>query len=236
MIHSCRFRLSSPMPATAAYPLYAALLERAPKEFAVRLHESSVTPVSQYVCGNTWQISFFGREAIEALTPVAETMDDVFLRRDHTHLELQLDSTRSIHTVEELLDSGTPDHGALTFRTPTAFKSAGVYQLLPTQRLLMQSLILKWNGCFADVCPIEDDGGGLDALAEGLRYHAVQLYSEPYIMKHTQIPGVLGTISYDNRLSGFHRQLANALLTFGTYSGVGIKTALGMGGLQITEK
>ena len=31
-------------------------------------------------------------------------------------------------------------------------------------------------------------------------------------------------------------QLANALLAFGTYSGLGIKTTLGMGGLQITTK
>jgi CRISPR/Cas system endoribonuclease Cas6 (RAMP superfamily) len=37
-------------------------------------------------------------------------------------------------------------------------------------------------------------------------------------------------------LSGFHKQLANALLAFGTYSGVGIKTTLGMGGLEITTR
>lgn len=236
MIKHYQFELSSPQPATAAYPLYAAMLERAPKEFAARLHESAVTPVSQYVCGSSWRVSLFGDDAIGTLAPVLEGMTEVHLRRDRTQIGLQLCESAHIETVEELLDSSPVDHGTLNLLTPTAFKSGGVYQLLPTQRLVMQSLILKWNGCFGDVCPIEDEGGGLEALAEGLRYRSVKLDSRLYSMKHTEIPGVLGSVGFDVRLVGFHRQLANALLTFGTYSGLGIKTALGMGGMTITTK
>lgn len=236
MIQSYQFQLSSPLPFTAAYPLYAAMLERAPKEFAARLHESAVTPVSQYVCGDIWQISLFGAEAIDTLAPVLESMEEVFLRREQNSIGLELCSTGRIETIDELLELPLHSLGKLELVTPTAFKSGGVYQLLPTQRLVMQSLILKWNGCFGDICPIEDEGGGLEALAEGLCYRSVQLDSRLYSMKHTQIPGILGSIGFLNRLEGFHRHLANALLTFGTYSGLGIKTALGMGGLKITTK
>lgn len=236
MIRSYQFQLSTPLPCTTAYPLYAAMLERAPKEFAARLHESAVTPVSQYVCGNTWQISLFGADAIDTLAPVLESMEEVFLRREQARIDLELRSADGIETVEALLEASSQSQGTLELMTPTAFKSGGVYQLLPTQRLVMQSIILKWNGCFGDVCPIEDEGGGLEALAEGLRYRAVHLDSQPYSMKHTQIPGVLGSIAFDCRQKGFLRQLTNALLTFGTYSGLGIKTALGMGGLKITTK
>lgn len=236
MIRSYQFQLSIPQSFTAAYPLYAAMLERAPKEFAARLHKSAVTPVSQYVCGDTWQVSLFGPEAIDTLAPVLETMEEVFLRREQNCIGLQLRSVEGIETVNELLELPLRGRSSLELVTPTAFKSGGVYQLLPTQRLVMQSLILKWNGCFGDICPIEDEGGGLEALAEGLCYRSVQLNSHPYSMKHTQIPGVMGSIDFDCRLEGFLRQLANALLTFGTYSGLGIKTTLGMGGLQITTK
>lgn len=236
MIRSYRFQLSEPQPFNAAYPLYAALLERSPKEFAARLHEIAVTPVSHYVCGDTWQISLFGAETIDTLAPVLDRTQEFFLRREHCRIGLELRSVEGIEGVEMLLDAPTPSQGTLEFITPTAFKSGGSYQLLPTQRLVMQSLILKWNGCFGSVCPIEDEGGGLEALAEGLRYRSVRLSSCQYPMKHTQIPGVLGTIAFDDRLEGFHRQLADALLTFGTYSGLGIKTALGMGGLKITTK
>ena len=236
MIHSYQFRLSAPLPATAAYPLYAAMLERAPREFAARLHESTVTPVSQYVRGDLWQVSLFGAGSIETLSPILEGLDEVFLRRDRTRVTLEQAGFRRIDSVNDLLERPVWDRGSLSFRTPTAFKSAGVYQLLPTQRLVLQSLILKWNGCFGDVCPIEDDGGGLEALAEGLCYRSLRLDSTEFAMKHTRIPGVLGQIAFENRLSGFHKQLANALLAFGTYSGVGIKTTLGMGGLEITTK
>lgn len=236
MIHSYQFRLSAPLPATAAYPLYAAMLERAPREFAARLHESTVTPVSQYVRGDLWQVSLFGAESIETLSPILEGLDEVFLRRDRTRVTLEQAGFRRIDSVDDLLEHPVWDWGSLSFRTPTAFKSAGVYQLLPTQRLVLQSLILKWNGCFGDVCPIEDDGGGLEALAEGLCYRSLRLDSTEFAMKHTRIPGVLGQIAFENRLSGFHKQLANALLAFGTYSGVGIKTTLGMGGLEITTR
>lgn len=236
MIHSYQFRLSAPLPATAAYPLYAAMLERAPREFAARLHESTVTPVSQYLRGDLWQVSLFGAGSIETLSPILEGLDEVFLRRDRTRVTLEQAGFRRIDSVDDLLEHPVLDRGSLSFRTPTAFKSAGVYQLLPTQRLVLQSLILKWNGCFGDVCPIEDDGGGLEALAEGLCYRSLRLDSTEFAMKHTRIPGVLGQIAFENRLSGFHKQLANALLAFGTYSGVGIKTTLGMGGLEITTK
>lgn len=236
MIRSYRFQLSSPQNANIAYPLYAALLERAPREFAARVHESTVTPVSQYVCGDTWQVSLFGDEAIGTLAPVLEALQEVSLRREHTCLELRLASVRSVGTVDELLDAPPLRQGTLQLRTPAAFKSAGVYQLLPTQRLLMQSLLLKWNGCFADHCFIEDEGGGLEALAEALRYRSLELRSAEYAMKRTRIPGVTGDLDFELRSSDFLTRLASALLTFGTYSGLGIKTALGMGGLHITTK
>lgn len=236
MIQSYQFQLSTSMPANAAYPLYAAMLGQAPKDFATMLHESSFTPISQHVCGDIWRVSLFDSSSINTLSPVLESLNHVFLRREQKHLELRLNTVRTIDSVDELLNSAVPDHGVLSFQTPTAFKSAGSYQLLPTQRLLMQSLLLKWNGYFGDICPIEDDGGGLEALSEGLCYRSIHLDSQEYTMKHIRIPGIVGEIDFDNRLSGFHRQLSNALLTFGSYSGIGIKTALGMGGLQIKMK
>lgn len=236
MIHTYQFQLSAPQPFHTAYPLYAALLERAPKDYAARLHESAVTPVSQYVCGDLWQVSLFGEEAIDTLAPVLEDLEEVMLHRDHVRLGLRRTGRKTIGSVEELLEGPRPVRGSLQLRTPTAFKSGGVYQLLPTQRLVMQSLILKWNGCFADQWFIEDEGGGLEALAERLCYRSVQLESTEYAMKRTRIPGTLGRLDFELQNNDFLGRLAGALLTFGTCSGLGIKTTLGMGGLQITTK
>lgn len=233
--HYC-FQLDTPQPDHTAYPLYAALLERAAPEFGAWVHGCAVTPVSQYVSGDLWRVSLFGRRAIDALAPALDKLDSVYLRRGGRTLGLTLTDALEIGDPASLLDAPWIDRGALRLLTPTAFKSGGAYQLLPTQRLVLQSLILKWNGCFGSVCPIEDDGGGLDALAEGLRYRGLQLDSRLYPMKHTRIPGTVGSIVIDDRLEGADRQLLNALLAFGTFSGLGIKTALGMGGMTITTK
>lgn len=228
-------KLNTPLPAAAAYGLYAALLEQAPAAFSEAVHQTGVTPVSQYLCEDCWYVSLLGESARQALAPVIEKLESVELHKQHRQVEFAEKTVRSLEYVEELLEVPTPDRFRIQLHTPVAFKSAGHYQLLPTQRLLLQSLMLKWNGCFADVCPIEDNGGGLDALSCGISYRSVQLDTREFRMKNTAISGVTGMIAAENHLSGFHRQLAAALLEFGTYAGVGIKTALGMGGISVKK-
>ena len=73
------------------------------------------------------------------------------------------------------LDAAHSETHHLRFCTATAFKSWGQYLNLPTNRLIVQSLMKKWNGCFPD-CPIEDvDGEGMEVLAIGLRCKQFQL-------------------------------------------------------------
>ena len=136
--------------------------------------------------------------------------------------------------VEELFFrcAGCSGWHRLEVRTPASFKSRGQYQILPTPRLILQSLIKQWNGCFPD-CPIEDeDGQGMEAMAAGLLCRGYQLRDQGYFLKGNHIPGFVGGMTLDStRLPGFHRTLADALLYFSGYAGIGIKTALGMGGV-----
>lgn len=233
MISQYCMTLSEALPANAAYPLYAALLEKAPAWFSAYVHEGSMTPVSQYVLGQRWYVSLLTDRCEETMGQVLEDLDTLLLHKLGKQVKITARQTRRISSVEELLNSRLPETVTLHLATPTAFKSGGAYQLLPTQRLLVQSLLLKWNACLSDVCPIEDEGEGLEALASGLIYRDIRLESRMYAMKNTAIPGTVGTVCLEKHLSGFHRQLMDALLSFGAYSGVGIKNALGMGGLRI---
>lgn len=227
-----QFTLGTPCPFQTAYSMYAALLEQLPAPLAGRVHTD--IPVSQYVWQDTWCVSLLGEEAVRLLTPTLERLETLPLHSGEIHITGR--QLRQTGSIEELLSVPLPNSLRLTLRTPTAFKSGGAYQLLPTQRLLLQSLMLKWNGCFGAVCPIEDAGDGLEALAGGIVYRSVQLDTRAYPIKRAEIPGVIGTIRLENRLTGFHRQLAGALLAFGAYAGIGIKTTLGMGGLTIESK
>ena len=220
------------------YRLYSALLAQAPPAFSRRVHADAVTPVSQFlICEGApvWTVTLLGQEAEAALGELLETCSFFRLEKHGLRLQVAHRTRRSVADVEELFRQAESSAGMyrLRFCTPAAFKSRGQYLNLPTSRLMVCNLVKKWNGSVPD-CFIEDtDGAGLDAIAEGLFWREFALRSENYYLKGHRIPGFVGTAAVENQLSGFHRQLANALILFSSYAGVGIKTALGMGGVQI---
>ena len=240
MITCYRFTLTPDHPcqpaAEWAYRLYAALLEQAPTDFAEWVHADSVSPVSQFLeVGETlrWHVTLLGRPAEEALGPVLDTLVPLRLRKGDALLTPTLDGKETVQDVDALFQqaAGADRRHELHFVTPTAFKSRGTYLILPSMRLILQSSIKKWNSCFPD-CQIEDeDGQGLEAMAEGILCSRLCLQDDHYRLKRQTIPGFIGTLLLENRLSGFHAQLANVLLLFAGYAGVGIKTTLGMGGV-----
>lgn len=221
------------------YRLYTALLEEAPAAFGDGVHRDAVTPVSQFLVSQKeslcWTVNLLGEVSEDALGPILERADGFHLRKDGVYLRAARRQVQRIADVDELLTQSMAHGGTyrLCFRTVTAFKSQGQYLNLPTRRLIVQSLIKKWNGCFPD-CPIEDtDGEGMEALAAGLRCKRFRLYDRMYYLKGSSIPGFVGEMVLENRLPGFHRQLAGALLLFSAYAGIGIKTTLGMGGVEV---
>lgn len=222
------------------YKLYSALLEKSPVDFGEQAHIDGVTPVSQFFFSERvdqaiWIVTLLGNQAEEKLIETLETLETLHLNKDRITLAVQKRHRMQIDDADELLSLAKQHNGfhPLQFRTPTAFKSRGQYLNLPTPRLIVQSLIKKWNGCILE-CPIDDENNeGMEALAAGLRFRAFQIQNQMYYLKGSSIPGFSGTILMENRLSGFHRQLLDALLLFAGYSGIGIKTTLGMGGVVV---
>lgn len=219
-----------------AYPLYASLLEQLPPSVGTHQHNGERTGISQFVqCPGEgqviWQISLMGEKAESVFTAVLEEMETCKLRNEHTVLHLSQRQVLRFDGVEQLLTQVYPVRRQLRFVSPTAFKVRGAYELLPSPERILQSLIRRWNVCIPE-CPIEDeDGQGTAMLARGLRCCGLQLQDSRYILKGQTIPGTIGSMTLENRHSGFQAQLTNALLTFATFSGVGIKTTLGMGGV-----
>ena len=242
MIVRCRIELTPDRVIACrpewGYHLYAALLERGPQGYAQKIHQDGPSPVSQYLCARDgrilWTVTLLGEEAREALAPLLEAETVYRLKREQVELRATLRTRDEIATPEAMFlraAAATSTH-ALSFNTPTAFKSRGEYQILPTPRLILQSLMKKWNACFPE-CPIEDeDGQGMEAMATGLLCRHYRLRDQPYHIKDQTIPGFVGELTLENRLTGFHRQLADALLYFADYAGIGIKTTLGMGGTE----
>lgn len=117
------------------------------------------------------------------------------------------------------------------FISPANFKSAGKYTIFPSAELILKSLISSWNRTCENY--ILDDEDMLNILLAGVEICGYRLSSAVYRMKGQNIRSFIGTVQLHAKLPPPVMQIYKTLLYFGGFSGVGIKTALGMGGLGL---
>ena len=216
------------VPPRPAYRWYAALLSLAPPEFSEEVHRQQMTPLAQYYADGVWTVSLLGSPCVTAMAPVLERLHTLPLHNGPVSVRLL--GVRRVENADALLCAPPAPKGRLLLRTPAAFKSGGQYRLLPTTHLVVQNLALRWNACLGQDCALDITPDGLQTLAEGLVYRDISLQSTVCPLKGQNIPGVTGSLTVCNRLSGIHAAVADLLLQFAAFSGVGIKTTLGMGG------
>jgi CRISPR-associated endoribonuclease Cas6 len=136
--------------------------------------------------------------------------------------------------LEELLSKGRENCGRraqLLFQTVTSFKQNGRYVLFPQERLILQSLMMRWNEAFP-MCPL-DDADAFQAMLAGIQIGDYNLRTSRFLLKGVRIPGFVGSCRMDVKLALPLQELWHTLLAFADYAGIGIKTGLGMGGVRV---
>ncbi|MFT8458190.1 MAG: CRISPR-associated endoribonuclease Cas6 [Liquorilactobacillus ghanensis] len=152
--------------------------------------------------------------------------------------ELQVDYVEVTELKEKELTNyfyevEAPRELRLEFITPTAFKSHGNYIFMPNIRLIFQNLMRKYNWIFENSNHIDVEL--LDKLCDSIFIKSFKIQSSYYSIHKTYIPGFVGNIKI--KCTGV-QTLVNfmyVLLKFGEYSGVGIKTGLGMGAIRLEK-
>ena len=120
----------------------------------------------------------------------------------------------------------------MRFVTPCSFKSGGEYAVLPTKEWILRSCVSRWNAV-AKTTKIDDEQAVADIVGH-TRITGHHLRSASYVMKKVGIPSFVGYIILSARGPETLLRLFNLLTAFGGYCGIGIKTALGMGGVEVT--
>lgn len=225
------------------YWLYAALNELVSSETADVWHQQNSMPLSQYFCPERaqgkarWNITVFSKEAEAALLPVLEQRQELFLREPACSLPLRILEKRDFPSGNDFLDcaASLEDCGrhAIQFWTPTAFKHNETYQILPDVHQIVQSLVRRWNQIMPEYPLLDEDA--LRMLEAQMWIQDYRLQSRRFDLKGHRIPGFTGTIWIRNRLPAPLLEVWKVLLLFGEYAGVGVKTALGMGGMSCSE-
>jgi len=229
-------KLSSAM----GYPLYAWLLAQLPEEVGAALHQQEALTPAQCLYFDRgrgrwcWQLTLPSEELITMLRPVLEDLQAISL---HTGaLQITRTDTLQYESGKALLDAArslTPmgRRTEIRFLTTTTFKQDGNYVLFPQVRLILQSLVGKWN----QLCPEYslEDADAFHMLERGLAITDYQLRASRFPLKGKKITGFSGSITVTSRLSPPLEELWQLLLLIAPLTGVGIKTALGMGGIAV---
>lgn len=218
------------------------LMEMLPSDYAEALHQNGMHPYSQYVCTDQnvviWNVQALDDDAEKKLSTIYNDLPDrIYLKHRKESFSITEASEESLsyaELVQEYFFKDAERNIRMNFLTPTSFKSDGRYCIFPTVRLIFQNLMMKYDACCAENKVFSED-----ILEHFEKYAFIQQYrlrSVHYFMEGTKIPAFKGNITI--RITGPQQMvnLANMLAEFGTYAGVGIKTAMGMGGMSLFKQ
>lgn len=220
--------------------LHGFLMDKLDPGFADDMHTQSIRPYSQNLfydknAGWIWQIKTLTDNAWNNIDAALSDTETIHIR--HSDTDLRIISRELYETsFEELFEESYfgdnySKYTEIEFVTPTAFKSNGRYINYPDLRMFFSGLIRKYDLC-SDKTSVYTETL-LDELTERITVSGYNLKSTSFHLEGVRIPAFIGRITL--RTDG-HTNLAhmtNMLASFGQYSGVGIKTALGMGAIKL---
>ena len=121
----------------------------------------------------------------------------------------------------------------ICFKTPCSFKNDGRYMIFPDIGMMYSNLMRKFDKFSGEYSMYDENM--FRSLTEKTAVSSYNLRSTAYHLESIKIPSFIGRLTVRN---GGPTQLGNLvrlLFAFGEYSGVGVKTALGMGAVAAEE-
>lgn len=244
MLTRLKMKLSCPeklCPQMASL-FHGALMELMPPEYAQWLHQPELHPYAQYlenIDGEWyWTVNCLTQEMSERLIKnILQNIEKLEIKKKNLEIQITQKEYQEV-TEEQLADAFYGEtqsrYMQIRFKTPTAFKQNGIYVFYPDIRCIYQSLMRKYDMVSGDQEMYDADT--LRYLTENSKIISYHLKSVNFYLEGIKIPSYIGTVTI--KLSGTQTManFSNLLFQFGTYSGVGIKTSLGMGAIEILKK
>ena len=221
---------------------HGALMELISEEYADELHLSKLHPYTQHLERRSedwyWVVTTLSEKAHD------EIIQNKLLRVNGVYLfkkDLKIDIIEKNHTIVEDADLAKSFYNekperyiTLKIVTPLSFKTKGRYINYPDIRLIYQSIMNKYDSVNADEAIYDEET--LDELTQNTALNRYELRSMGFSLEGIKIPSFIGKMTL--RVGGTQTMcsFANMLFRFSEYSGIGIKTALGMGAISLEKK
>lgn len=246
MIRSLEIRLAAPTGAkltqSACSLLHGVLMEHIDSTYAELLHQQSLRPYSQYLyfdkerAGVYWRLTSLNKQADDELLGAAFSLPaTVYLKKKQMEVQLvskeYLPETSYAAIAEKCF--AQPLAGkylSCNFLTSCSFKSEGQYVIFPQPQFLLGSLIKRWNS-FADKERLDALGLAQD-LAQETFVADYKLSLRSFSVDSARIPAFRGLYVLGMKNNVMCNRIIAMLGEYANYSGIGIKTALGMGAVK----
>ena len=235
---TCKQELSYQMTSL----FHGVLMELLPGEYAEELHCSRLHPYTQHLeCREKkwyWIITGLNQQAIDKiLRDALWNVEQIELKKKQILIGICGKQYKEISYKQLMEHFYHQEHGRylqIQFVSPTAFKQRGKYIFYPDIHCIFQSLMNKYDAAVGDNVMLDEDA--LEQLCENTQIVRYDLKSVNFSLEGVRIPAFIGKITIKINGTKTMADFANMLLEFGTYAGVGIKTALGMGFIRQIEE
>lgn len=219
--------------------LHGVIMDTIPEEFAEKMHSSELKPYSQNIFRGRdgdwiWRVSTLDDEAYENIIKPFLGIKDFFIR--HNSMTVAIDSVeltqKSYDTLFEDNYFGAEQSKYVSFDiiTPVSFKMNGRYMNMPDPQVIVANLIRRYDA-FSEHTEVYDEKL-MDELRDRLFISSYSLKSTFFYLENVKIPAFSGRFTICVPGRGNLVSLVNMLADFAEFSGLGIKTALGMGAVS----
>lgn len=217
------------------------LMQTISSEYAEYLHNQGLKPYSQSIQREDnqiyWYINTLNKEAYDNIIVPMNTIGFEQFHLDKKAVDVRIMSkTVSTMSKESLFEQFYDDLKArnyitIIFQSPTSFKSNGEYCIMPDLKLIYQSLMNKYSTVDSDVDMRDEET--LTQLVLNSKIVSYNLKSVFFPLEGIKIPSFKGEITIKIKGSTTMARYIHFLAQFSEYSGVGIKTGIGMGAMKI---
>lgn len=217
------------------------LMENLDRDVARYLHTLSYNPYSQYISkteeGVEWIVSGIDEFAYKNIIERIENIGEINLDSKNLLLivkEVRKSVVKREDFISEIMFGKENDRTKnLRIITPISFKSQGYYQNMPSVKLIYQNLLNKFDSTGSDKLYSEELLNELVNNSYINRYH---IMSSKYSLEGVKIASFKGYLDISTKGSKELINISNLLLKFAEYSGIGIKTSIGMGGVTVGNR
>lgn len=221
---------------------HGALMEMLPEAYVAELHESMLHPYTQHLEMRDhqwhWVVTTLNDQAKDLIIDQTLAQKNQVDIKKHELVVGIAEKKMSELTDKELssqfYQEDAPRTISLQFLTPTAFKIDGRYVFYPDIRSIYLSLMNKYDA--ASKAGSMKDEDALELLCRNTSLFRYDLRSTLFSMEGVKIPSFVGKITFRMHGAQTMTNLAQMLFRFGEYSGIGIKTALGMGAVKLLSE